>query len=51
VEDARFGLALLKCENLAAAKELTAADPAVKSQVFRAEIFPFSLALPSESPD
>jgi uncharacterized protein YciI len=51
VEDARFGLALLACENLAAAERLAAADPAVKGQLFRAEVLPFRLALPPDGAD
>jgi uncharacterized protein YciI len=51
VEDGRFGLALLTCENLAAAKKLAAADPAVKGRLFRIEVFPFRLALPPDGAD
>ncbi len=51
VEDARFGLALLRCESQADAEKLAAVDPAVTGQVFRAEVLPFSLALPPERAD
>ena len=44
-EDATFGLALLKCESLEAAKELICNDPAVKAKVFSTECFSFSTAL------
>src|SRR5262245_10508265 len=42
--DATFGIILLNIADRAAAERFVAADPAVKSGVMRAEIFPFAIA-------
>lgn len=45
INDARFGVALLKVENLESAKTIMENDPAVMAGVFKAEILPFMMAL------
>ena len=45
VNDARFGIALLETESVQEAQEILDNDPAVKAEVFTAELLPFSLAL------
>ena len=45
VEDARFGICLLKVESEQQAQEVMKNDPAVLEGVFKAELLPFMLAL------
>lgn len=45
VEDASFGIALLETENEEKARDILKNDPAVKSKVFTAELWPFRLAI------
>lgn len=39
------GIGILRCSDLASAQAFMDADPAVANHVFRAEIYPFSVAL------
>ncbi len=40
-----FGIVLLKAETIEAAREIMLNDPAVKNNVFRAELFPYKTSL------
>ncbi len=40
-----FGIVLFNAENVQAAREIMLNDPAVKNNVFRAELFPYKMAL------
>ena len=44
-DSSSFGLVIFEAESEASARELVQNDPAVESSVFRAELFPFSVAL------
>lgn len=43
--DARFGIALIKCENIQSAESIVKNDPAVKVGIFKYELHLFSTAL------
>ena len=43
-----FGIVVFEANSEEAAKEIVAADPAVKAEVMRAELFPYSVALWSQ---
>jgi len=40
-----FGIVLLKAETIEAAREIMLNDPAVKNNVFRAEVYPYKTSL------
>ena len=40
-----FGIVLFNAETIEAAREIMFNDPAVKNKVFRAELFPYKMAL------
>lgn len=40
-----FGIVLLKAETIEAAREIMLNDPAVKNNVFRAELYPYKTSL------
>ena len=40
-----FGIVLFNAETVQAAREIMLSDPAVKNNVFRAELFPYKMAL------
>jgi uncharacterized protein len=40
-----FGIVLFNAETIEAAREIMLSDPAVKNNVFRAELFPYKMAL------
>jgi len=40
-----FGIVLLKAESIDAAREIMLNDPAVKNNVFRAELYPYKTSL------
>src|SRR2546425_5979308 len=40
-----FGIVLFNAETIEAAREVMLADPAVRNKVFRAELFPYKMAL------
>ena len=40
-----FGIVLFNAETIEGAREIMLADPAVKNNVFRAELFPYKMAL------
>ena len=40
-----FGIVLFNAETIEAAREIMLNDPAVKNKVFRAELFPYKMAL------
>ncbi len=40
-----FGIVLFNAETIEAAREILLNDPAVKNKVFRAELFPYKMAL------
>ena len=40
-----FGIVLFNAETIQAAREIMLNDPAVKNNVFRAELFPYKMAL------
>ena len=44
-----FGICILRATSEAAAKEIMKNDPAVKSQVMQAELFPYRIALFNEA--
>jgi uncharacterized protein YciI len=44
-EDAEFGIAVFKADDLAAAQEIAANDPAIVRGVFTVEVWPFQVAL------
>lgn len=44
----KFGIAIFEADNLEHAKELTANDPAVKSGIVTAEIYPYRVSLIKE---
>ena len=45
-DTASFGIIIFEAEDEAAARRLVDEDPAVAARVFRAELFPFRIALP-----
>ncbi|MHA2602659.1 MAG: YciI family protein [Candidatus Thorarchaeota archaeon SMTZ1-83] len=47
--DVLIGLALVDCASRERAEEIAKNDPAVKAKVFHAEIYPWRIALESES--
>ena len=40
-----FGIVLFNAETIEAAREVMLADPAVRNKVFRAELFPYKMAV------
>jgi uncharacterized protein YciI len=48
-DNSSFGIIIFETGSETEAEDLVASDPAVKNRVFRAELFPFSLALLAES--
>ena len=48
-DSSSFGIIIFEAESEAEAEALVAHDPAVKQKVFRAELFPFGLALLANS--
>ncbi len=40
-----FGIVLLKAETIEVAREIMLNDPAVKNNVFRAELYPYKMSL------
>jgi uncharacterized protein YciI len=50
-EDAEFGVAVIRAESEAAAREITKADPSVSEGVFTGEVHVFRLALLADGGD
>ncbi len=46
----KFGIAIFEADNLEHAKELTSNDPAVKSGIVSAEIYPYRISLLKNNP-
>ena len=44
-DNSSFGIVLFNAETVEAAREIMMNDPAVKNKVFRAELFPYKMAL------
>jgi uncharacterized protein YciI len=44
-DNSSFGIVLFNAESVEAAREIMMNDPAVKNKVFRAELFPYKMAL------
>ena len=45
IDSSSFGIVLFNAETVEVAREIMLSDPAVKNKVFRAELFPYKMAL------